>query len=397
MLAEEIQQTLQAGLDAGSAAGPAVGDDATLRERYRQTMFFQCPDRIPNFEFGYWDETLTSWHGQGLPPEVVDQRSAYRYFGIEDWVTAPIDVMGLRPAFTEEVLEESDTRVVYRGSEGEVAEINRHGHRSIPHFLRFPVESRADWERFRERLQPVAERVPDNWPQLAAAWRRRALPLAVPIGSLIGRPRNWVGFERIALLVYDDPAWLEDMVETCCQLVCATLERVLADVEFDFAFGWEDICFNSGPIVGTACMREIVAPRYRRITDLLRKHGCHIATTDCDGDVRPILDAFAAGGINCLFPVEVNAGCDPVALRRAHPDLLLHGGFDKMVLTAGPQAIRTELERLAPVVRAGGFLPGVDHRVQADVALDDYRCYLKLKRVILGVGGEPEYDERAIG
>ncbi len=55
------------------------------------------------------------------------------------------------------------------------------------------------------------------------------------------------------------------------------------------------------------------------------------------------------------------------------------------------------MERLQPLVRAGGFIPGVDHRVQADVKLENYKYYLKLKRELLGVGGTPQYDESAIG
>jgi hypothetical protein len=32
----------------------------------------------------------------------------------------------------------------------------------------------------------------------------------------------------------------------------------------------------------------------------------YIWYTDCDGDVRPILPYLMEGGINCLFPFEVN-------------------------------------------------------------------------------------------
>ena len=52
--------------------------------------------------------------------------------------------------------------------------------------------------------------------------------------------------------------------------------------------------------------------------------------------------------------------------------------------------------RLAPLVRDGGFLPGVDHRVQSDVPYEDCRFYLKLKRDLLGAGGTPLYAESEI-
>ena len=43
-------------------------------------------------------------------------------------------------------------------------------------------------------------------------------------------------------------------------------------------------------------------------------------------------------------------------------------------------AIKKEMERLRPLVEEGGFIPHVDHRVQADVPYRDYLYYLDVKR-----------------
>lgn len=400
MDAEEILKAVEQGENVDSLRGntTSASSGETLRERYRRTMFFQHVDSIPNFEFGYWRETLPTWHEQGLPKEIDDEAKAYDYFGIENWRTAPVDVMALRPAFEEKILEETEETVTYIDPvSGCTAQINKTGHRSIPHYLDFRLKTREDWEDYKWRLEASDERIPDNWDELVKLYRRRDYPLAVPFGSMIGRPRNWIGFENIALMIYDDPELLEEIVETLCNLTCGILEKVLADVEFDFAAGWEDICFNSGPIVGVDFMQSVVTPRYKRITDLLRKHGCFIAWSDCDGNILPVTDAFLDGGINCMFPVEVHGGSDPVLLREKHPDILLQGGVCKMKLADGKAAIREEMDRLRPLVEQGGFIPGVDHRVPADVKLDDYKFYLKLKRDMFGAGGTPRYDESKVG
>ena len=397
MLAEEMQAQLDSRVSATDISRTSSDGTLSLRERYRRCMFFQRVNQLPNFEFGYWQETLAGWHQQGLPPEITNEASAYRYFGIESGQTAPINVMGLLPGFTWELISEDDQHQVYRGGEGEVAKINKHGHKSIPHFLEFPISDRNDWERFKERLQPDSARIPENWPELAAAYAQRDFPLSVPIGSMIGKIRNWVGFEGICLLIYDDPELLEEMVETCCNLVCGTLQQILGDVQFDMGFGWEDICFNSGPIVGVEVMRDIVTPRYKRINRLLRQHGVEVCATDCDGNILPIVDCFLDGGINCMFPVEVHGGTDPAILRKRWPDIRMAGGVDKMALAKSKSAIKAELERLLPLVQQGGFIPHVDHRVQADVSLDNYQYYMKLKRELFGIGGVPEYDEGKVG
>lgn len=394
MEAEELMKELEKKIDVNELKKNTKTSDMSLRERWRRTMFFQKVDCVPNFEFGYWESTLSNWHKQGLPQEVNNQKTAYEYFGIEDWDTAPLSVVGLRPDFGYQIIREDNKIITYRDpASGAIAEINKKGDKSIPHYIEFRLKDRKSWEEYKERLVFNKSRLPDNWNELAERYAQRDYPLAVPRGSLIGILRNWIGFENIALMVYDDPELLEEMVETLCKLVIDGLNVVLKDVEFDFAAGWEDICFNSGPIVGVDFMKNVVSPRYKRISDLLRKHGCIISWLDCDGNIMQIVDAFLEGGVNCMFPVEVNGGSDPVELRKKYPDILLQGGFCKMKLLAGKDAIKKEFQRLKPIFDEGGFIPGIDHRVQADVKLEDYKYYLKLKREIFGVGGKPQYRE----
>ena len=85
------------------------------------------------------------------------------------------------------------------------------------------------------------------------AFQTRDYPLCIHIGSLIGRPRNWAGFENIGVLAYDDPALFEEIIETICVCGCAMIERALKDVTPDFGAGWEDICFKNGPISARRC------------------------------------------------------------------------------------------------------------------------------------------------
>src|SRR5665811_1830264 len=93
-----------------------------------------------------------------------------------------------------------------------------------------------------------------------------------------------------AYAMYDYPEMVEDMVETCCRLVEQSLDQILPHMDFDYASGWEDICFKNGPIVGVDFFNSVVVPRYKRIHAKLQAHGIDIWYTDCDGDVRPIMD-----------------------------------------------------------------------------------------------------------
>jgi len=203
---------------------------------------------------------------------------------------------------------------------------------------------------------------------------------------MIGKIRDMLTFEGLAYACYDYPDMVEDMVETCCLLVEDSLERLLPHFDFDYASGWEDICFKNGPIVSLGFFTAVVQPRYKRIGDKLKAAGIDIWYTDCDGDVRPLMPGFLEAGINCLFPYEVNSCVHPAELLNEYgKELRIMGGVDKLEMKKGPKAIRAYLESLVPLVERGGYIPFCDHRCPPDVKEEDYLYYLDLKESMFGI------------
>jgi hypothetical protein len=101
---------------------------------------------------------------------------------------------------------------------------------------------------------------------------------------------------------------------------------------------------------------------------------------DSDGDVTSMVPWLLTAGFDGVYPLERQASVDVAEIRRRHPTFLMLGGYDKMVMTRGEDAMRAEFERLLPVMRGGGYLPSVDHQTPPGVSLDQYRGYLKLFR-----------------
>jgi len=365
----------------------------TLKTRFRNVMHFKPCKHIPNFEFGYWAETLPNWHEQGLPREVDNEGKAYEYFGIESSCGAGPN-SNLIPAFEEKFVGMTGTHKLLRDAEGALLEIPMDGHSTIPRHLEYGLKGRSNWDDYLNRLDPnTPDRIAGDLDELPSRIAASDKPWGIWIGSLIGTPRNWIGFENLALMVYDDPGLVDEIAETMCRLIISGITPYLEKCSFDYAGGWEDICFNSGPIMSPAMFEKFLGERYKRIADLLRAHGVDVIYTDCDGNITGLVPIWLKTGYNCMFPIEVNGGSDPVALREKYgKKILLLGGFNKMALLKGPKAIEKELLRLAPTVAEGGFIPHVDHRVPANVTLDNYKSYLKLKRDIFNAGGPgPQY------
>ncbi|GAG34824.1 unnamed protein product, partial [marine sediment metagenome] len=211
-------------------------------------------------------------------------------------------------------------------------------------------------------------------------------PLGIWSGSMIGYVRNLLTLEGLAYAIYDYPDMVEDMVETLCVLEEDFLDQVLPHIDFDFAESWEDICYKGGPLVSIDFFKNIIVPRYKRIGNKLHAAGIDVWYVDCDGDVGPIVPLFLDGGINCMFPHEVNSCGHPSELLNEYgKDLRIMGGVDKMALGEGPKAIKQYLKTLLPLVERGGYIPFCDHLCPPNVKPEDYLYYLDLKEKMFGM------------
>ena len=362
----------------------------TDRERFNRQMHYQSVDRCFNMEFGYWDENFTQWD-IFADNGITNNTEADLFFSFDRLESVGGHTF-IYPPIEERVVEVRENTQIIINGDGLLAEVWLKGKgSSIPHFIKSSIEGPDDWKKMKEEHFDV--RHPGRRIDIDALKKRlppddaRDFPLGIDCGSMIGRIRDLLTFEGVAYAIYENPEMLEDMVETVCQIIEDTLDQLLPHFKFDFASGWEDICYKSGPIVTVDFFKNVVMPRYKRLDKKLKEHGIDIWFTDCDGDVRFILPYFLEGGINCLFPFEVNSCAHPgELLDKYEGQLRIMGGVDKMQLGEGPEAIKAYLESLEKYVAKGGYIPFCDHRCPPNVKPEDYLYYLDLKRKMFGGG-----------
>ena len=365
---------------------PKWAGTLTDRERFNRQMHYQPVDRCFNMEFGYWDENYTLWP-MFVNNGITNEAQANQYFNF-DTIKEVWGNFWLHPSFEGTVVEERETTRIIMNGDGVMAEVPKGNLSSIPHYLQPTVVTPDDWRKVKEerlRRDDPARKV-DVEALKKQHPASRDYPLGVRTGSMIGRIRDMLTFEGLAYATYDYPEMVEDMVETACVLMEDFLDQVLPHIDFDYAAGWEDICYKSGPIVSLDFFQNVITPRYKRIGKKLKAAGIDIWYTDCDGDVRPILPSLMEGGMNCLFPFEVNCCTHPAELLNAYgKDLRIMGGVDKIALGNGKAAIKAYLETLVPLVERGGYIPFCDHRCPPNVTPEDYLYYLDLKEAMFGM------------
>ena len=139
----------------------------------------------------------------------------------------------------------------------------------------------------------------------------------------------------------------------------------------------EDMSYNHGPMLSYGLFKEFIMPYYRQVIPQIKKYNVNVLI-DSDGDITSMIPWMAEAGIEGVYPLEKQAGVDVVKIRQKYPHFLMMGGYDKMVMSQGEAAMRTEFERLLPVMQSGGYIPSVDHQTPPGVSLENYQIYLRL-------------------
>jgi uroporphyrinogen decarboxylase len=292
--------------------------------------------------------------------------------------------LGLVPPFEVETLEvdEAERTAVIRASDGSIQKIFLDKPElSMPLWLDYPIKTREDWEEYKKRLNPKSPcRYPAWWEDYKRSVKDRDYPLGISVGSFYGWVRNWMGVERLSYMLYDDPNFIREIDEYIADFVIEVTRRAVEELDLDFALFWEDLGMKVGPLISPKHFREIMLPCYKRVTEFLRKNGIDIIWVDSDGNNDPIIPLWLEGGVNGIYPLEVAADQDAVALRKKYgKDLLLMGNIDKRVLARTKEEIEREVLKKVPwLAMQGGYFPFVDHSVPPDVPLENFQYYLDL-------------------
>lgn len=364
----------------------------TERERALACLNYQPYDRLPIVHFGFWGETLIKWRDEGhLTDEEArgwaDGNAYDRAIGNKlgfdhNWSAVAGINAGLMPGFEPKVVEQMpDGSRKVLDSNGVVI-LQRDGAGSIPAEIDHLLKDRTAWEEhYLPRLQYSPQRVP-GVSQVEEGRLR-----GIYCGSLFGQIRNWIGVEGVAYMQVDDPELFTEIIDTVGDLAYRCVSEALSSGYQDhFGHFWEDICFKNGPLINPRVFREKVGPHYKRITDLLHRHGINIVSLDCDGNIDALVPVWLENGVNTMFPIEVgtwNADIRPWR-EQFGKELRGVGGMNKVAFSRDYAAIDAEIERLKPLVEMGGYIPCPDHRIAPDAKWENVQYYCDKMRKVFG-------------
>ncbi len=321
-----------------------ISEKMSSRDRFRETMGYGRPDRVPYFEEGIRKDVLRAWRTQGL--------------------ARPADLADMFPCDHRERMQvdlEPRPKLISK------------------------LDKITNLKKFQRRLDPAdKKRLPRKWSRHVREWQSRnhVLMLYVHRGFFLTMGvRDWRTFTDVMVLLMDQPDMVRRRMQIQGEFAARLTDRILEEVEVDAVVFSEPIGGSDRPLISPQMYEEFVLKNYEPVLEVLHHRKVATICFQTFANARILIPSILKWGFNCLWACEVNIeAMDYRSLRREFGrELRLIGGIDLDALREDKEAIRREIEeKVPPLIEEGGYIPLADGRVRTDVPFENYAYYRQL-------------------
>ncbi|MHB9130518.1 MAG: uroporphyrinogen decarboxylase family protein [Armatimonadota bacterium] len=231
--------------------------------------------------------------------------------------------------------------------------------------IAYPLNSRDDLASYTP---------PDPWAEgrlveidTAVAMNRALGEKAVVVFGGVGGPLTtaWMlmGYENICLSLYDDPEFVEQVVQLAVDFAIAGATR-MAEAGVDGFFVSEDLGSSTGGLISPAQFKAVFKPALGKIISHIKGLGLPVALHSC-GCIYDFLDDAVELGIDAIHPLQRTANMDIARVKAQYGDrVCIIGNINSSAtLPYGtPDEVETEVRETIDVAAPGwGYILASDH------------------------------------
>ena len=349
-------------------------DKLTRKERFIRTFQRKDIDRIAIVD-SPWAGTIARWQREGMPKDVdwID------YFGVDKTVGFGVDNS---PRFETKTIEETDEYVIYTNNFGATLKSFKVMD-SSPEFLGFTINCKDEWLKAKKRMNAESDRI--NWTWIKDRydqWKTNDEMIYGHFWFGFDVTHSWaVGTETLLIAMYEDPEWAMDMFNHYLNIDIELFTKIWdAGYHFD-AINWpDDMGYKGTQFFSVDMYRDLIKPYHKKAVEFAHERGAYVDLHSC-GNILPFIPELIEIGIDCLNPIEVKAGMDPIEIKRKFGDKLVLKGGINAVLWDDVDEISNEMRRLIPVLKENqGYIFQSDHSIPNSVSLENMKEIVKLAK-----------------
>ena len=240
-----------------------------------------------------------------------------------------------------------------------------------------PIKTMADFERY----DPPDPHAPGRYEPIEAAVRnyKREVAIGVHLNDVFSIPRYLMGMTDLLLAIVADQALVKALVEMSVNINLAMAKEVAAR-GVDFVYTGDDYAFNQGPLMSPKHFRDLFYPELCRVMGGFKELGLKVIK-HTDGNLWPILDMIVDSGIDCLDPIDTQAGMDLGEVKEKYGQrIALKGNVDCVqILSFGTveDVIGETKEALRKGAPGGGYILSSSNSIHSGVKPENYQAMLR--------------------
>ncbi len=238
-----------------------------------------------------------------------------------------------------------------------------------------PIKTRADFEHY----VPPDPHAPGRYASIERTLHDYpGKAVIVHLNDVFSLPRYWMGMENLLMAIAADPDLVKALVDLSVDLNLE-MAREVAARGVKIVYTGDDYASNHGPLMSPRHFRQLFYPGLCRVMGGYKDLGLYVIK-HTDGKLWPILDMIIDSGIDCLDPIDPQAGMDLAKVKAQYGQrVALKGNVDcgrLMTFGTPEQVAEATKEALRQGAPGGGFILSSSNSIHSAVKPENYQALL---------------------
>lgn len=329
--------------------------ELTSDERVLRVLRRQEPDRVPHFEWVV-DRKVRSALCPGC--------NSYNEFAVR----MGLDAVLADPNFSKKAVGPGQ----WLSEWGYVSQDTEEEH-GIE--VESPIKTLEDYERY----TPPDLHAPGRYASIEQTLKDfPGKAVIVHLNDVFSLPRYWLGYENLLMAIAAEPELVTALVDLSVK-VNLEMAKEIAARGVKIVYTGDDYAGNLGPLMSPKHFRKLFYPGLCRVMGGYKELGLYVIK-HTDGNLWSIIDMIVDSGIDCLDPIDPQAGMDLAKVKEQYgPRIALKGNVDcaeLMTFGAPDQVVEATRNALRQGAPGGGFILSSSNSIHSAVKPENYQALL---------------------